>query len=97
VLVYYLLRDFDRASRALAAARRSNRHVEKYLTGRKPPPNAPPDFYSFGSEDEAAYCAFHIGLSWHLHPMAVFWLSQGGRPRDGKYLGALATLPRRRR
>lgn len=96
-LVYYLLRDFDRAKRALSRARRANRYVEKYLTGDKPHPEFPPEFYALGGEDEAAFCGFHLGLAWSTNPMAMLWMTQGGQPGDGKYLGVYSLMKRKRR
>ena len=74
VLERHLSRDVYGASTALKEARRENRYVEKYLTGKKQQPLRLPDYYSRGEESEAVYCAFHLGLAWRLHPQAVNWL-----------------------
>ena len=66
--------DWAGAARALESARGTNRHVEPYLTGDRPPPGEPPEFYSPGDMSEAAYCALELGRAWSAHREAVDWL-----------------------
>jgi tetratricopeptide (TPR) repeat protein len=74
--------DLDGAARALKHARKNNRFVELYLTGRKRPPREMPDSYSFGSEEEAIICAEALGEAWVTHPKALTWLfTQVENPR----------------
>ncbi len=70
----FLSGDLGAASRCLKRARAENRHVEKYLTGRRPAPRHLPDSYGWGDESEAAHCAFFLTVVWQLHPAAVQWL-----------------------
>jgi len=86
-LVFFTLRRFEEAQRALKAARRANRHVERYFLDDEAVMPDLPAFYGIGDEEEAAYCAFHQMIAWRLRPLARFWLQSGGRPGDGKYLG----------
>jgi tetratricopeptide (TPR) repeat protein len=66
--------DFDGAARALKHARKNNRFVELYLTGRKKPPREMPESYSFGSQEEAIICLEALGEAWAIHPEALVWL-----------------------
>lgn len=66
--------DLPGATAALAAARKSNRHAEKYLSGRKPPPPIQGDSYVVGDESEAAVCVECLGAAWKRHPAAMTWL-----------------------
>ena len=90
VLVYYILRDFNKAQKALAAARRWSPRVEKYILHEKKLPRRRPDTYIVGSEDEAVNAASYLVDAWELYPTALIWLHHGGQPGDGKYWG-LAT------
>lgn len=62
------------SSVALKAARKSNRHVELYLTARKPLPEELPEMYSLGSEEEAVLCLSFLSNAWMQHKDACFWL-----------------------
>jgi tetratricopeptide (TPR) repeat protein len=92
VLVYFALRRFEEAERALRAARRANRHVERYFVDERAPMPDMPAFYGIGDKNEAAYCAFHQVIAWRLRPLAQYWLRSGGRPGDGKYLGCFQSF-----
>ncbi|MCL6570368.1 MAG: SEC-C domain-containing protein [Bacillus sp. (in: Bacteria)] len=51
------------ASRLLKKAKKMNKHVNSYLTGKKRLPAYPPDYYSMGDEDEAIiYADMHLHL-----------------------------------
>lgn len=76
VLERHLSGDQQGAVRALKEARRGNRHVEKYLTGRKATPEELPPYYGFGDENEAVICADALGEAWKQHPEAVQWLKR---------------------
>jgi hypothetical protein len=92
VLIYFSLRRFEDAKRALKAARRANRHVEEWLLDDDAQPVALPDFYGIGDRKEAQFCIFYQGLAWRVHPLAQFWLTTAGQPGDGDYLGALSVV-----
>lgn len=77
VLERFLSGDWDGAAAALGNARARNRDVEQYLTGRRPPPNRLPDYYSPGKESEATYCAFYLARAWTMRSQAVQWLRSG--------------------
>ncbi|HUG80325.1 MAG TPA: hypothetical protein VML01_01585 [Bryobacterales bacterium] len=94
VLVHFLLRDFDAATRSLKEARKQNRYVEPYLSGKKRIPDVDPEFYTVGTESEAIVCANLLAAPWSLHPVAVAWLISGGRPGDGRYCGILTNTKR---
>jgi tetratricopeptide (TPR) repeat protein len=66
--------DFQGAGHALKHARKHNRFVELYLTGKKKLPQAMPDSYSFGSEEEALICIESMGEAWAAHPEALIYL-----------------------
>ena len=92
VLVYFTLRRFEEAERTLHAARRANRHVERYFVDDRAPMPDLPAFHGIGDKNEAAYCAFHQTIAWRLRPLAQYWLRSGGRPGDGKYLGCFQSF-----
>jgi tetratricopeptide (TPR) repeat protein len=94
VLIHYLRRDFDAATEWLARARKQNRYVEPYLSGKKKIPDVQPEFYTVGKESEAIVCASHLAAPWALHPVALAWLIFGGRPGDGRYCGILTDAKR---
>jgi len=67
----------------LQQARRQNRHTEKYLTIRVPPPPEKQDEYAPGDENEAVHCLYVMGLAWANHPDAIEWVrsqSRAARP-----------------
>ncbi len=76
VLQQYLSGNSEGALAALAEARKSNRHAEAYLSGRKRLPSQLPDHYGIGDENEAIVCTMEIGVAWAKHPKAIGWLLQ---------------------
>ncbi len=76
VLHSFLSHDVDAARRALKKARKENRFVELYLTGELPPPKDLPDFYSFGSKEEAVVCLITLCEALASHPEAMMWIWQ---------------------
>ncbi|MBI4580534.1 MAG: tetratricopeptide repeat protein [Planctomycetes bacterium] len=76
VLERHLSGDEGGAAKALRAARQCNKHVEKYLTGRKAMSRELPPYYGFGDENEAIVCAASIGKAWRQHPQSVDWLKR---------------------
>lgn len=74
VLERFLSGDLDGAKKAFRQARKHNRHVADYLTGRKPVPQTPINYYSPGSEEEARVCLDELGPAWKAHPAAAEWL-----------------------
>ena len=92
VLIYYLSREFDEASAALARARRANKHVEKYLVSKKEPPEEEPIEFTVGRDSEAQYCAFHLAFPWSFHSAAWVWVEFRGQPGDGKYFGGFTMM-----
>jgi tetratricopeptide (TPR) repeat protein len=81
VLERFLSGDLKGAGKALSQARKSNRYVSLYLTGQKFVPDAPPDYYSPGAENEAHYFLNQQALAWAEYPEAIVWLCEaiGGR------------------
>jgi tetratricopeptide (TPR) repeat protein len=64
VLERYLSGDEKAATKALKEARKTNKHVEKYLTGKKQIPRNLPEYYGFGDESEAIVCVDELGAAW---------------------------------
>lgn len=78
--------DSPAARKLLKAARRANKHVVAFLTGKKDMPPEPPPYYSPGDEDDAVlYVANHLG-AWKATPGALTWIK-----------GATARKPRKPR
>jgi tetratricopeptide (TPR) repeat protein len=76
VLERYLSGDEDGAVKALKAACQTNEHVVLYLTGQRKLPNALPELYSPGSEEEAVLCIDTLGAAWAGHMEALIWLAE---------------------
>lgn len=74
VLERFLADNLPGASAALTKARKANRFVERYLSGKKSPPKHLPEMYSMGSEEEAILCVDNLAAAWVAHENAVFWL-----------------------
>lgn len=74
VLERFLAGDQAGANAALAKARKANRYMEQYLTGRKPLPNDLPEMYSIGSKEEAVLCLNFLMGAWIAHQEAMLWL-----------------------
>jgi len=83
--------DFKSAEQALQHARKHNRFVEPYLTGKKKLPRALPDSYSFGSHEEALICLDSLGEAWVAHTEALIWLLL----QDQEVREAAQPLPKR--
>jgi tetratricopeptide (TPR) repeat protein len=64
------------ASAALQAALETNRHVPDSLLGDEPPHEAAPQFFAFGSPEEAASYAVDEALNWMATPGALYWLQE---------------------
>ena len=89
VLERFLADDRAGAKAALEIARAANRHVELYLTARKPLPEDPPEMYSPGSEEEAVLVLSNLSGAWAAHKEATYWLFDelqlnGSEPTQGK-------------
>jgi hypothetical protein len=74
VLERFLSGDLVGASAALHKARKANRFVELYLSGRKALPKNLPQMYGMGSEEEAVLCLNDMSAAWAAHKEAAFWL-----------------------
>lgn len=94
VLVSHIFRQFDDASRQLQAARAANSRVEAYLTGGREFPTEQPFDFEPGTDEEAAYCAFHLATAWQLRPLAGLWLSQGGPPGPASVIDLVGMFKR---
>ena len=70
VLERLLSGDEPGASKALAAARKQNPHLEVYLKGHRKLPRNLPDSYSVGSKEEALCYAGPLLTAWTRHPEA---------------------------
>src|SRR5690606_4917471 len=78
----FLAGDEAAAAKAVVEARKVNKHVEAFLTGRKNLPAEGPSYYSPGEPSEAVVCIHEIGGAWEAHPQAVAWLKQQ-KPKRG--------------
>jgi tetratricopeptide (TPR) repeat protein len=76
VLERYLADDLAGAVEALTQARRTNSHVEPFLTGKKKLPKSRPDFYEPHHVTEAILCMDEIGGAWRRHAEAIAWLKR---------------------
>lgn len=74
VLERYLAGDLPGAAHALGRARKSNLHVEPFLTGKKKPPRRMPDLYQHGAISEAVVCWRELGPAWKRNRDALAWL-----------------------
>jgi len=74
VLERFLAGDLPGASAALTKARKANRFVELYLSGKKAPPKRLPEMYGPGSDEEAILCVDNLAAAWAAHENGVFWL-----------------------
>lgn len=70
------------ATKALAAARKQNGHMEAYLKGHRKLPKNLPGSYSPGGKEEALCFAGVLMSAWNAHPTAVAWLARHS-PRQG--------------
>lgn len=84
VLERFLAGDRAGAKETLKIARAANRHVELYMTARKPLPEEPPEMYSPGSEEEAVLVLSSLGSAWAAHKEASFWLFDELQPSGSK-------------
>jgi tetratricopeptide (TPR) repeat protein len=82
VLERFLAGDRVGAKAALEIARAANRHVELYLTARKPLPEEPPEMYSPGSVEEAVLVLINLSAAWSAHKESVFWLFDELQPDE---------------
>jgi tetratricopeptide (TPR) repeat protein len=76
VLERFLSRDLPRAAAELKIARKGNRFVELYLSGRKGLPKEMPEMYSPGSDEEAVLVLDSMSLAWAEHKEALLWLME---------------------
>jgi len=77
VLERFLSDDLPGADAALRKARKENRFVELYLSGRKKMPKYLPNMYSPGSEEEAILCLDNMAPAWtEFHPAMVWLIDQ---------------------
>src|SRR5204862_534016 len=63
------------------AARKTNKHVPAYLTGRKFPPPGQPGPYGPGDEGEALNYVGSFLAGWKATPGAVAWLRSNVKPK----------------
>lgn len=64
------------ADERLNAAREANRHVAKYLAGKKRRPHNPPNYYSRGEDSEAVTCLTILNDAINVHPKTKKWLKE---------------------
>ncbi|HAV63793.1 MAG TPA: hypothetical protein DCY13_15690, partial [Verrucomicrobiales bacterium] len=83
VLERFLSGDEAAATRALAVARKQNRHMEAYLKGSRKLPANLPGSYTPGSREEALCYADVLMTAWKAQPEALAWLSRQA-PRSVK-------------
>jgi tetratricopeptide (TPR) repeat protein len=75
--------DSQTAREILRLARRVNRHVPKYLSGKEETPDTDPPRYAPGSEEEAVICAHALSGAWQGTPGAAEWLRTAARAGKG--------------
>src|SRR5579871_1074697 len=66
--------DTPEARQLLTQAKKTNKHVPRYLTGEKYPPAVQPRYYSPGDENEALNYIGSFLAAWKSTPGAVAWL-----------------------
>ena len=76
--------DSPAARERLREALRANRQVPRYLSGTDEWPEALPEHYALGSEEEAVICAAELGDAWRATPGAEAWLSGRASARQGR-------------
>ncbi len=81
LLAYRSEGDSPAARARLQAARRANRFVPDYLSGKTPLPEDLPDTYSMGSKEEAVLCADALLTAWQATPGAEQWLREAAKPK----------------
>jgi tetratricopeptide (TPR) repeat protein len=74
VMERFLSGDLPGAAAALKTARKQNRFVELYLSGRKAMPRQMPEMFSPGSDEEAILVLDNMSLAWAEQKEAVLWL-----------------------
>jgi tetratricopeptide (TPR) repeat protein len=74
VLDRFLASDRAGAAIELKKARKANRFIELYLSGRKTLPKQLPEMYSPGSEEEAVLSLDCMSPAWMAHKEAALWL-----------------------
>ena len=85
--------DSPSARKLLAAARKANKHVADFLTGRNTLPSEPPPYYSPGdSNDAVLYVANHLG-AWKATPGALTWVRAATAPKKRKARPSAAQGP----
>jgi tetratricopeptide (TPR) repeat protein len=72
--------DSPSARERLQKARRANRYVPDYLSGKTELPEELPDMYEFGSKEEAMLCADALLGVWQTTPAAGQWLRHAAKP-----------------
>ena len=85
--------DSPASRKLLQTAKKSNKHVIDFLTGRKTLPSEPPPYYSPGGEDDAVlYVANHLG-AWKSTPGSLTWVKSATMPKKRKAKGRIAEGP----
>ncbi len=84
VLERFLAGDEPGAVTALAGARKQNKYMQGYLTGRDKLPRNLPGFYQPSGREEAQCYAGTLCMAWDRHPAARDWLlDQCGKDSPG--------------
>jgi tetratricopeptide (TPR) repeat protein len=80
------------SNQLLDFAKRTNKHVPKWLLGRQLPPMEQPDSYSPGSEEEALIYLSNFLAGWKATPGAIAWLRgrEGPKPVQPNARGPLS-------
>lgn len=84
VLLHLVAGQNGRAERALAPARRANRHAELYFRGEREVPSDPPGFVTPKRPSEGELLAYWLAKAWRAHPAAVEWLRAQPPPAPRK-------------
>jgi tetratricopeptide (TPR) repeat protein len=84
--------DTAESRRLLEEAKKANRHVLDYLSGRKLIPGRQPEYYSPGQESEAVVCAGLLLLAWKSTAGALAWAE--GKKEGAPQLPAEKTHPK---
>ena len=76
--------DIPKARKLLGTARKANKHVAAFLTGRETLPSEPPPYYSPGDPSDAVlYVANHLA-AWKATPGALTWVRDATAPKKRK-------------
>lgn len=89
--------DCAQGRKARAAGLKANPYVLDYFTGKRRMPKSLPEFYAWGSIEEAVLYAHEARMTWRAKPGAVEWLQAGLVKAAGKTTSKAAKPSPRKR